>query len=197
MISKIDICNMALAQLGQEPISSLTQDDERARRCDLFYEPVKKEVLRTHNWAFANTFTSLVLLADDGAPDWPYMYAYPQDCLFLRRVFAQAHHSHGEGAAFKEAFNADLHARVIFCGLPKAQAEYTRDITDEAQFDPAFVKAFSLALAADLAVTLTGDNTLAQQVLQKYTLALQEARRSNMSERFDVRAGRSAFVEAR
>ena len=86
---------------------------------------------------------------------------------------------------------------MIFCGLPKAQAEYTRDITDEAQFDPAFVKAFSLALAADLAVTLTGDNTLAQQVLQKYTLALQEARRSNMSERFDVRAGRSAFVEAR
>ena len=52
-------------------------------------------------------------------------------------------------------------------------------------------------MAADLAVTLTGDNTLAQQVLQKYTLALQEARRSNMSERFDVRAGRSAFVEAR
>ena len=50
MISKIDICNMALAQLGQEPLASLTQDDERARRCHLFYEPVKKEVLRTHNW---------------------------------------------------------------------------------------------------------------------------------------------------
>ena len=49
MISKIDICNMALAHLGQEPISSIKQDNERARRCDLFYETVKREVLRTHN----------------------------------------------------------------------------------------------------------------------------------------------------
>ena len=32
MVSKIDICNLALAHLGQEPISSLTQEDERARR---------------------------------------------------------------------------------------------------------------------------------------------------------------------
>lgn len=194
MISKTDICNMALAHLGQGPISSLTQDDERARRCNLFYESVKREVLRTHNWAFSGCFSALSLLSDDCAPEWPYMYAYPQDCLFLRRIFAKAD---GRNAAFKEAFNADLHARVVFCGVPNAQAEYTRDIKDEALFDPAFVKAFSLALAADLAVTLTGDNTLAQQILQKYTLALQEARRSNMSECFDVHVGGSAFMEVR
>lgn len=195
MISKVDICNMALAQLGQEPISSLGQDDERARRCSLFYEPVKKEVLRTHNWAFADSITTLALLADGLEGEWPYMYAYPQDCLFLRRIFCRG--PRGKSYAFKEIYQNDIHARVIFCGAEQAQAEYTRDVKDEALFDPAFVKAFSLALAADLAVTLSGDAGLAQRVLQKYTLALDEARRANMTESYDVHTPTSAFVEER
>ncbi len=195
MVSKLDICNIALAHLGQEPISSLGQEDERARRCSLFYEPVKKEVLRTHNWAFAGSQISLALLAGNSEEEWPYMYAYPQDCLFLRRVFAPG--PQGRNGAFKEVYNQDLHARVIFSGIEQARAEYTRDVKDESLFDPAFVKAFSLALAADLAVALTGDSTLARTVLQKYTLVLEEARRSNMSENFDIRRADSAFVEAR
>ena len=76
-------------------------------------------------------------------------------------------------------------------------ADYTRRITDENQFDPAFVKCLSLALAADLAVVLTGDTGLASQILQKYLLALDEARRSNMTENF-LRAPQSdAFSEVR
>ena len=152
-------------------------------------------MLRTHNWAFAGSQVSLALLAGDGGKEWPYMYAYPQDCLFLRKVFSPG--PNGRAGAFKEAFNADLHARVIFSAIAQASAEYTRDVCDESQFDPAFCKAFSLALAADLAVALTADTALARMVLEKYTLALEEARRSNMSERFDIRSGRSAFVEAR
>lgn len=196
MISKVDICNMALAQLGQEAISSLGQDDERARRCALFYEPVKREVLRTHNWAFADSMVSLALLASDGEGEWPYMYAYPQDCLFLRHVFGGAPLK-GRPVAFKEVYQNDIHARVILCAAPGAHAEYTRDIKDESLFDPAFVKAFSLALAADLAVTLSGDAALAQRVLQKYTLALDEARRSNMTENFDVHEAQSVFINER
>lgn len=194
MISRVTICNMALAQIGQEPISSLGQEDERARRCSLFYEPVKKEVLRTHNWAFAGALEPLSLLASDNTDEWPYMYAYPSACLFLRRVFAK---SVRDPFSFKEIYRPDLAARVILSAAPQAYAEYTRDITDESLFDPAFVKAFSLALAADLAVTLSGDASLARQIMQKYTLALDEARRSNMTERFDVHRAQSAFVNGR
>ena len=62
MISKITICNLALAQLGQAPISSLTQEDEKARRLNLFYEPVRDEVLRSHNWGFATAEEPLDLV---------------------------------------------------------------------------------------------------------------------------------------
>ncbi len=196
MISKVDICNLALAQLGQEPIGALEQEDERARRCRLFYDPVRQEVLRTHNWSFACTQADLALLDSTTVGNNPeYTYAYPQDCLFVRKVYAkgQAHYP----VAFKELYRKETQARVILCPAVQAQAEYTRDVTDTVAFDPAFVKAFSLALAADLAITLSADMTLAQRILGSYTLALEEARRSNMTENYEIRQPESAFVECR
>lgn len=195
MVSKIDICNLALAHLGQEGISSLTQDDERARRIHLFYEPVKAEVLRTHNWAFALVREPLVLLEDPSAPAYPYLYQYPADGLFVRKVFAGE--SGRKPFEFKEVYRRRINQRAIQTPAPQAVAEYTRDVQDATQFDPAFVKAFSLALAADLALTLTGDEGLSRLMLTRYVQSLEEARRSNMSEEFQIPPAESVFMEAR
>ena len=195
MVSKIDICNLALAHLGQGGISSLTQDDERARRIHLFYEPVKAEVLRTHNWAFALVREPLVLLEDPSAPAYPYLYQYPADGLFVRKVFAGD--SGRKPFEFKEVYRRRINQRAIQTPAPQAVAEYTRDVQDATQFDAAFVKAFSLALAADLALTLTGDEALSRLLLTRYAQSLQEARRSNMSEGFQIPPAESAFMEAR
>ena len=195
MVSKIDICNLALAHLGQEGISSLTQDDERARRIHLFYDPVNAEVLRTHNWAFALVREPLVLLEDPSAPAYPYLYQYPADGLFVRKVFAGD--SGRKPFEFKEVYRRRVNQRAIQTPAPQAVAEYTRDVQDATQFDSAFVKAFSLALAADLALTLTGDEALSRLLLTRYAQSLQEARRSNMSEGFQIPPAESAFMEAR
>ncbi len=191
MISKITVCNLALAQLGQAPISSLEQDDEKARRLNLFYEPIRDEVLRTHNWAFAGAEEPLVLIEQNRDK---YVYKYPTQALFVRRVFTQ---DGTKNLPFREIFRTDLHSRVLETSAPQAYAEYTRRILDENLFDPAFVKSFSLALACDLAVALTGDSTLASQILQKYTLSLDEARRSNMTENYTRAASSDAFTEVR
>lgn len=192
MISKITVCNLALAQLGQAPISSLDQDDEKARRLNLFYEPVRDEVLRTHNWAFAGAEEPLVLIEEVHGK---FLYKYPAEALFVRRVFDP--NSGRKSLKFREFFRTDLHCRVLETSSSQAYAEYTRRILDENLFDPAFVKSFSLALACDLAVALTGDSSLASQLLQKYTLSLDEARRSNMTENFSRAAQNDAFTEVR
>ncbi len=195
MISKIDICNLSLAHLGQDGISSLNQDVDRARRIHLFYEPVKAEVLRTHNWAFALVREPLVLLEDPSAPAYPYLYQYPADGLFVRKVFAGE--SGRKPFEFKEVYRRRINQRAIQTPAPQAVAEYTRDVQDATQFDPAFVKAFSLALAADLALTLTGDEALSRLLLTRYAQSLEEARRSNMSEEFQIPPAESVFMEAR
>ena len=190
MISKITICNLALAQLGQAPISSLTQEDEKARRLNLFYEPVRDEVLRSHNWGFATAEEPLALVEKQ---ENSFLYKYPQEALFIRRVYQEPYRH----TPFRELFHPKYRIRVLESACPQAWAEYTRRAEDENQFDSAFVKSFSLALAADLAVSLTGDNALAAQILQKYTLSLDEARRSNMTENFAQTGQTDAFTEVR
>lgn len=193
MITKINICNLALAQLGQSPISSLEQENEKARRLNLFYAPVRDEVLRTHNWAFAAVEEPLALLEEQADAQGRFVYKYPAEALFIRRVFA----TNRARLPFQEFFRPDLQSRVIVTPAQQAYGEYTRRITDENLFDAAFIKSFSLALACDLAVSLTADTQLAAQLLQKYTLSLEEARRSNASESFIPGNMHDAFTEVR
>lgn len=194
MYSKTTIANLALAYLGQAPISSLQQDNEPARWLSLFYEPVRDEVLRTHDWAFATVEKPLVQLSGNTA-DGKFFYAYPADALFIRRIYSpQRPHS---PIPFEEQFDVASHARVLVTSVESACVRYTRCMTDETQYDPAFVKCFALALACDAALALTGDVDLSARLQQKYTLYLEEARRNNMSEGAFVASQADCFSEVR
>ena len=195
MVSKLSICNLALAHLGQAPISSLTQEDERARRLNLFYEPVRDEILRAHNWGFAEAVCTLTLVTPPQERTGGFLYQYPGQALFVRRVFAAQ--APQQALYFQVFFDESTQMRVLQVACAQACAQYTRRITDETLFDASFVKVFSLALACDLAVTLTSDFQLAGQLFNKYQLCLEEARRANMSERFEVTASQDTFTEAR
>lgn len=195
MNSKTTICNLALAYLGQAPVASLQQDNEQARWLQLFYEPVRDEVLRTHNWAFAAVEKPLVLVKDQPSPSGEFVYKYPADALFVRRIYNPL--APQTPLKFTEQFDPDTHQRVLRVAASRAVATYTRRLTDETQFDPAFVKCFALALASDCALALTGDVELSARLQQKYTLCLEEARRSNMSESWAYAPQTDAFSEVR
>ena len=194
-MSKLSICNLALAHLGQAPIASLNQEDERARRLNLFYETIRDEVLRSHNWRFACVEQPLARVGDNQSVSGGFLYKYPSHSLFIRRVFdTQAPQ---RSLPFQILFDETSHLRVLQIPSAHAYAQYTRQITDETLFDASFVKVFSLALACDLAVTLTADSHLASQLFQKYQLSLQEARRSNMAENESVPFTQDCFTEVR
>ncbi len=194
MYSQTSIANLALAYLGQPPIASLQQDNEAARWLSLFYEPVRDEVLRTHDWAFATVEKPLTALSGT-LPGGQFSYAYPTDALFIRRVYTFQRPQ--TPIPFEERFDVGQHARILITSAPQACVRYTRRMTDETQYDPAFVKCFALALACDAALALTGDVELSARLQQKYTLYLEEARRSNMSEGKFVLAQMDAFSEVR
>lgn len=193
MISKINICNLALAHLGQGPISSLDQADERAKRLNLFYEPVRDEVLRTHNWGFAAVQKKLELARQD-TQTGEFLYHYPADALFVRRIFLPGRK---QAIPFEMRYDTVVDGCVLAVKEPGVYGLYTRRVEDETQFDGAFVKAFTLALAYDMAITLTADTALAAQLFEKYTLCLDEARRSNMTENYERAGAEDAFSEVR
>lgn len=194
MYSQTSIANLALAYLGQAPITSLQQNNEQARWLSLFYEPVRDEVLRTHDWAFATVEKPLVQVSGSTS-EGKFIYAYPTDALFIRRIYSPQDPQ--QAIPFEERFDTQSHVRVLVTSVPQAYVRYTRKQTDETQYDPAFVKCFALALACDAALALTGDVNLSARLQQKYTLYLEEARRSNMSEGLFTVPQADAFSEVR
>ena len=81
MAGAVDICNIALTNLGEQKIVSLDENNERARLCKLRFDDVRDSVLRLHPWNCVTART--VLTRDTETPSWGYTYQYslPNDCI--------------------------------------------------------------------------------------------------------------------
>lgn len=176
-MSKIDICNMALAHLGQAPINSTTDQNERARRCEMFYSVALAKLLKCHPWRFADTTATLAQVADNRLPP-PYNYAYarPADALQINAVFSDVQHH----TKFWEA--SDSTGRMLVTYEPAKYVNYTRSVTDTNLFDAAFTLALSWELAAQLAPALTKSNDDMSRAQQQALITLDAARYQNRAE---------------
>jgi hypothetical protein len=92
MSSDVDICNSALAVLGDEAsVASINPPDgsAQASHCARFYPLARDALLEMHNWGFATTRAPLALLATNPSTDpyntalssWAYAYAVPSDAI--------------------------------------------------------------------------------------------------------------------
>ncbi len=75
MTSVVQICNIALSNLGEAKIAALTDENERARQCNLRYEDCRDAVLRSHPWNAA--VTRAALAANVTAPAWGFAKSLP------------------------------------------------------------------------------------------------------------------------
>ena len=76
-----DICNMALSNIGKGVIENMEEGVENARACKLFYDPTRREVLRSFPWGFAHRIERLAVV-DVDVPGWDF--AYFLNCLLGR-----------------------------------------------------------------------------------------------------------------
>lgn len=115
------------------------------------------------------------------SPPWLYEYAMPSDCLSFRYVVPLETQGAFSGVPIFGAASmgyASLRAlavpfvkgtdkdgvgndqTVVLTDQPQAVGVYTRDITNSALFSAEFADALALALAARLAIPLSGDKEL-------------------------------------
>jgi hypothetical protein len=64
MLTKIDICSIALTKLGERPIQSFTEDTATAQLARTLYEPTIDSMLASHPWNFAQADYSLTKNTD-------------------------------------------------------------------------------------------------------------------------------------
>lgn len=184
--TEVSICNLALSRLGDDTITSLSDNTKPARECNRLYAITRDMELRSHNWNFAIFRTSVA--ADETAPTWGYDYRYelPVDCLRLLEIEnteggTSINPSGGAGTYGGwriEAGNfGDSSRRFIVTsyGGP-LYIRYISRVTDAAVFDTLFVNALAARLAMDLSTVLTNNNTLKEASARLYEHAIAEAR---------------------
>ena len=164
MTSVVEIGNLALANLGEDPITSLTDDSKAARLINRRYEPIRDAVLAVHPWNGAMTRASLASV--DPAPVWGGLIAcaLPTDYLRVLRLEDESAKWSVEGRQLVTTASAPVNIL------------YIARVTDPNLFSPGLVEAIAARLAADLAHPITQDNSLIDAMWTIYLQKVKEAR---------------------
>ncbi|CAK0756617.1 hypothetical protein CCP3SC15_210009 [Gammaproteobacteria bacterium] len=199
MASEVEICNLALTQMGKPPIESRDEGSVEAKACDTMYPRALEAVLRAAPWNFTARIKALALVSGQSIPGWKYLYGVPAGCLFVRKVFSEADVHQPKPRQHRLMIAPDTDVTVIATNVEKAYAEFSWNVSDIALMDGLCVEALALHLAALLSVPLAGDKAMAQTFAGLYGMKLDEARRVNEAENNenDKGANHSEFLEAR
>lgn len=200
MPGTVDICNLALTWLGKNTINSVEYErgnSAEAQRCKLAFDPTKESVLRDHPWNFATRIEALALVSGQTVPGWNYVYIYPKNCLFHRKVFNIATVNFTQKQPYRVIGSNTSSNCLVLCNLEQAYMEYTANVQDPTLFDASFVDAFVWKLAAQLALPLVGDANLGTKMMNTYQIVLKQAKINNASEGYQEQPQTSKYIDGR
>ena len=153
MASYVDICNLALAHLGDEAtVSAISPPDGsvQAAHCARFYVMARNIVLESHPWRFATFRAALQPRTDEPPTAWTYAYALPNLCLRPLRVLAPESTDDNEGEEFKVE-TAEDGSQILYTNVEEATVVFIKEIVTPAYFSPLFTEAYARLLASFLA----------------------------------------------
>ena len=183
-VSKVDICNNALAKLGAKQITSLTDDSQEARLCALFYDQIREDMLSSHPWNFAIKRQALSQLSSTPAFEFAYEYQLPSDYLRVLRVYNSNYPFRVEG-------------RKLLTNATEANIIYIASIEDPTEFPPYFVETFATRLALEMAYSLAGSMVLYQTLTKIYFDKFQDAKRYDAQEGTPLELQANDWVDSR
>ena len=171
MSSEVNICNLALAHLGDTATLTSINPPEgsaQAEHCAKFYPIARDAFLEMHDWNFITRRAPLALLSET-VSQWSYAYAKPN---LMKKVIAVISSEadddydspsptiYDSGALISAASyvpqpycieTLSTGEEVICTNQESAVLRYTVSITDAAKFPALFVTALSYFLASMLA----------------------------------------------
>ena len=160
-VSKVSICNYALSSLGSKLITLLDNSTHEGRQCLARYEPTRDALLEMFNWTFAKAQVELARSATNPVYGFGYKYLLPSDCIKVRSM--------------EETAEYEVVGKHIHTSSETATISYTKREEDETFYSSLFCILFSMRMAKDLCMPLTGSKSLLQRVEGEYLTAFAEA----------------------
>lgn len=160
MASEVEICNLALAHIGDSAtVASISPAEPtmQAELCARFYPMARDALLEMPNtdWAFATKRAILPQVASETTA-FDYAYAMPIDCLRIISVLPADAMDDNDigGLPFPKDFTLESNSfgqSIIYTDLSNAAVRYVARVIDTTKFTPTFVMVLSWKLAAMLA----------------------------------------------
>lgn len=168
-LSEIDIINRALAKIGDQRITSRTDNNNRARIMDGLYEGVRDELLRECPWNFAVRRDTLS--ADPIAPiyGWATAFAVPADLLYMV--------STENNSAYRLEGN-----QILSNQENSLKITYVRRVEDPTEFDTGFADTLASKLAYEGAPNIAADPRLEEKLFRDYNLTLIRSKKTDGQE---------------
>jgi len=163
MASVVEICNLALSQIGDVFIESPPETSKEAKRCAAVYDHDRRALLRAHDWGFARSRAELAPLSSTPAFGFAVEFQLPSNCLRVLRVVDDPEWA--------------VEGRKILSTGDSLQIIYTADISDPNQFDALFIRALAMRIATNIAYSLAPNKDLVKNLYALFELAVTEARR--------------------
>lgn len=181
-MNRTDICNMALSFISRQRIDSLDDQSEEAKHCKIYYDHVRKRLLKMYNWGFSRKTERLASRADV-VPGWHFVYGYPQQCLSVQFVFDDNHAPVREMERQEwQVITLSGNDKVIATNVDEAWAEYIMDVVNTETFSDEFIEAQARMMAAYMAGPLTGSTDLFNVNMQLAQAAIGLAMQENAME---------------
>lgn len=195
MSSEVEICNVALSYLGQDPIISIEEPSSRvAELCALHYPITRDAMTELRMWSFA---IAKITSNSTQLDEWEQRFVHPKPDGWLK-VFR----------AYRSLTLDSRNLQIVSIRPRGVQSQWNMEndkivaddsflflwgveqITDTNRFPKTFVKALAARLAVDMCMAITESRSLREDMAKLYDVDLQDA-----SSR-DGGQGRSELIEA-
>jgi hypothetical protein len=182
-LTKAGIANMALSLIGQKPIPTADTTwttTKEATQVAAVWETCRLVALRAVNWNFARVRAALVTEAVETLTGWDYIWDYPSDKHYIRKVFVDTTSANPDPVEYLPFYGTATEA--YYLATKEAACYYEGTDTSVGTthdhyllYDPIFSMSLACLVASLIAKPLTGKES-------------ETTRMSNMYDRFIDRA---------
>lgn len=172
MPSEVDVCNDALGQTGNSPITALDDGSVNANYCTTFYANLRDSLLMDTNWTFNRKRVQLAQLPTAPVFEFSYAYQLPPDYLKLLIYLGDAFNP--SDPTTLQLFGNDVDpsfqrfkiaGRTLESNDAIVYIQYSQQITDPNLWGPMFYQVLATMLASKLASAINKDMKLAQGLM--------------------------------
>lgn len=196
--SQISVYNLALTKLGQDRVSSASENVESARVISSLWDLARDAVLARHPWRFAIVRDSLPAISTAPAFGFSSAYVLPEKCLRLVQVSESwvFYAAETEFYTIESAPDGSGYRAILTDEGAPLSVRYVTRVENVGLWPALFCRAMAMQLALDAREKIA-PNVNAQDIGAEYELSVRQAKQQNGIEMPPTRPIESTWLSSR